>query len=68
MLTKKSLKKMYANLIKYQAENCPVLPVRNLIFTCNRRVKGKEAEFLQNRDGLAKEILQEFKKGNRIHN
>ena len=42
-VTKKSLKKVYANLIKYQAENCPVLPVWNLIFTCNRRVKSVSA-------------------------
>ena len=30
---------IHANRIKYQVENCPVLPGRNLIFTCNRRVK-----------------------------
>ena len=38
-LTKKNPKKMHANLIKYQVENCPALPGRNLISTCNRRVK-----------------------------
>ena len=30
---------MHVNLIKYQAENYPALSVRNLISTCNRRVK-----------------------------
>ena len=37
MLTKKNLKKMHANLIKYHLENCPTLPGRNLISTCNRK-------------------------------
>ena len=36
---RKIQKKMHANLIKYQVENCPILPGRNLISTCNRRVK-----------------------------
>ena len=39
MLIKKNPKKMHAKLIKYQVENCPALPGRNLIFTCNHRVK-----------------------------
>ena len=30
---------MQASLIKYQVENCPALPGRNLISTCNRSVK-----------------------------
>ena len=33
MLTKKNPKKMHANLIKYQVENCLALLRRNLIFT-----------------------------------
>ena len=37
MLTKKNLKKMHANLIKYQVENRPALPGRNLISTSNRK-------------------------------
>ena len=40
---KKNPKKMHANLIKYQVENCPTLPGRNLISTCNRRVKSASA-------------------------
>ena len=39
MLTKKNPKKMHVNLIKYQVENCLALLGRNLISTCNRRVK-----------------------------
>ena len=39
MLPTKNPKKMHTNLIKYQMENCPTLPGRNLISTCNRRVK-----------------------------
>ena len=39
MLTKKNPKKMHANLIEYQVENCPALIERNLISTCNRKVK-----------------------------
>ena len=30
---------MYANLNKYQVENCPAFLRENLITTCNRRVK-----------------------------
>ena len=40
---KEKPKKVNANLIKYQVENCPVLPGRNLISTCNRRVKSVSA-------------------------
>ena len=29
---------------QYQVENCPALPGRNLISTCNRRVKSVSAE------------------------
>ena len=43
MLTNKNPKKMHANLIKYQAENCPALPGRILISTCNRMVKSASA-------------------------
>ena len=43
MLKKKNPKKMHADLIKYQVENCPALPGRNLISTCNRRVKSVSA-------------------------
>ena len=43
MLTKKNPKKIHANLIKYQVDNCPALPERNLISTCNRRVKSVSA-------------------------
>ena len=43
ILTKKNPKKMHANLIKYQVENCSALPGRNLISTCNRRVKAVSA-------------------------
>ena len=39
MLTKKNPKKMRANLIKHQVESYPALPGRNLISTCNRKVK-----------------------------
>ena len=39
MLTKKNPKKVRANLIKYRVENYPALPGRNLISTCNRRIK-----------------------------
>ena len=35
----KNQKKMHVNLIKYQVVNCPALPGRNLISTCNPRVK-----------------------------
>ena len=38
---------MDANLIKYQVENCPVLPERNLISTCNRKVKSVSAERIE---------------------
>ena len=41
--TKKNPKKMHANLIKYQVENCPTLPEQNLISICNRRVKSVSA-------------------------
>ena len=43
MLTKKNPKKMHANLVKYQVENCPALPGRNLIPRCNRKVKSVSA-------------------------
>ena len=43
MLTKKNLEKMHTNLIKYQVENCHALPGRNLISTCNRRMKSVSA-------------------------
>ena len=43
MLTKKNPQKIHANLIKYQVENYPVLPGRNLISTCNHRVKSVSA-------------------------
>ena len=43
MLIKKNPKKMLLNLIKYQVENCPALPERNLISTCNRRVESISA-------------------------
>ena len=43
MLTKKNPKKMHVNLIKYQAENYPVLLGWNLISTCNRKVKSLSA-------------------------
>ena len=43
MLTKKNPKKIHANLIKYQAENCPALQGRNVIPTCNRKVKSVSA-------------------------
>ena len=46
MLTKKNPKKMHANLIKYQVENCPTLPGRNLISTRNRRVKSVSARWV----------------------
>ena len=39
MVTKKNPTRMHANLINYQVENCPALPGRNLISTCNRKVK-----------------------------
>ena len=39
MLTKKNSKKMHANLNKYQVQNWPALPGRNVTSTCNRRVK-----------------------------
>ena len=35
----KNPKKMHANLIRYQVENSPTLPGRNLISICNCRVK-----------------------------
>ena len=40
MLTMKNSKKMHANLNKYQVENCPAFPGRNLISACNRRPDG----------------------------
>ena len=43
-ILKKNLKKMHVNLIKYQVENCPVMPGRNLISTCNCSVKSVSAE------------------------
>ena len=43
MLIKKNPKKIHANLIKCQVENCPTLPGRNLITTCNRRVTSVSA-------------------------
>ena len=43
MLTTKNPRKMHANLIKYQVQNCPALPGRNLISTCNCRVKSVSA-------------------------
>ena len=43
MLAKKNPKQMHANLTKYQVENCSALPGRNLISTCNRRVKSVSA-------------------------
>ena len=55
MLTKKNPKKMLANLIKYQLENCPTLPGQKLIFTCNRRVKSVSAgriEILSQQAGI----------------
>ena len=39
MLRKKNPKKLHTNLNKYQVENCPALQGRNLISTCNRRVR-----------------------------
>ena len=43
MVIKKNPREMHAKLIKYQVENCPALPGRNLIFTCNHRVKSVSA-------------------------
>ena len=48
MLTKKRPNRMHANLIKHQVENWPALPGRNLITTCNRRVKSVSAGRLEN--------------------
>ena len=39
MFTKKNSRKLLTNLNKCQVENCPALPGRNLISTCNRRVR-----------------------------
>ena len=39
ILAEKDPKKMHANLIKNEVENCLALSERNLISTCNRRVK-----------------------------
>ena len=52
---KEKPKKVNANLIKYQVENCPVLPGRNLISTCNRDddLSAEESDFdcdLRNRE------------------
>ena len=55
MLAKKNPKKMYVNLIKYQVENYPALPGRNVISTCNRRVKSVSAgrvEILSRQAGI----------------
>ena len=43
MVIKKNPREMHAKLIKYQVENCPALPGRNLVFTCNHRVKSVSA-------------------------
>ena len=43
MFTKKNSKKLHTNLNKCQVENCPALPGRNLISTCNRRVRSVPA-------------------------
>ena len=43
MVTKKNSKKLHTNLNKCQVENCPALPERNLISTCNRRVRSGTA-------------------------
>ena len=43
MFTKKNSKKLHTNLSKCQVENCPALPGRNLISTCNRRVRSVPA-------------------------
>ena len=43
MLIKKNPRKMHAKLIKNQVGNCSALPGRNLIFTCNHRVKSVSA-------------------------
>ena len=40
---------------KYQVENCPILPGRNLISTCNRRVKSisdARVQFLSRQAGI----------------
>ena len=34
---------MHVNLIKYKVENWPALPGRNLISTCNRKMKSVSA-------------------------
>ena len=43
MVIKKNSKKLHTNLNKCQVENCPALPERNLISTCNRRVRSVTA-------------------------
>ena len=41
--TEKKSKKLHANRNKYQGENCPTLPGRNLISTCNCRARSVPA-------------------------
>ena len=41
--TMKNSKKMHANLNKYTVENCPALPGKKIISTCNCRVKSVPA-------------------------
>ena len=43
MVAKKNSNKLHTNLNKCQVENCPTLPWRNLISTCNSRVRSVPA-------------------------